>query len=74
MILYPNPVTDHLMIESDVAEFSIQLFNSTGQAVLSDASSVGRLKLDMSEMTSGVYYVAISSKEGNIRIEKVIKQ
>lgn len=76
--ILPNPATDVInlnMTAQDADNVKVEISNSMGQNVLvkSLGSISGRVshKLDVSKVSSGVYFVRISSGKG-IRIEKIV--
>ena len=54
--IYPNPATDQIRI-SNVRASEIQIFDITGKNVLSAKSVSDELILDISELSSGIYFV-----------------
>ena len=70
--LYPNPVTDKLIIEAE----------GRGTAIISDVSGnpirtaviiEGKNEIVVSELPSGMYFVAIRDRDGNVRSGRFIK-
>jgi hypothetical protein len=77
--LYPNPATDVLFMEyssSDEFELNIRLINQTG-AILRDlqfnTERYSKINLDVSEISSGVYYLLIKGEHVNM-VKKVVIQ
>lgn len=77
--LYPNPATDFLFMEyssSDEFELNIRLINQTG-AILRDlqfnTERYSKINLDVSEISSGVYYLLIKGEHVNM-VKKVVIQ
>ena len=66
--VYPNPTTGILYVELDV-NFDATVYNYQGQVVMRTSDNNGQI--DMSGLTSGVYFVQINTGK-NIMIEKVI--
>jgi hypothetical protein len=60
--LYPNPVTDILYISSLSGSEQIHLYNQTG--ILVKVVESGKGVIDMRDLSSGVYLVTISGKQG----------
>jgi len=57
--IYPNPARNELFIDlNDQSEVSVQIVGITGEIVKSQTIS-GSTKLDVSELTSGVYFVRL---------------
>lgn len=71
ILLYPNPATNVLNIESSIAFSSIQICDIHGRIVsLSEKSSKA---IDLSSLSSGVYWIRLLSDDGDI-IKRFIKQ
>ena len=68
--VYPNPVTSVLNIKSDNAIQKIEVFSVTGQSILTSLNSE---IIDLSGLTSGVYFVKAYSNTG-MATQKIIKQ
>lgn len=69
--IYPNPVTEFLIIESEVPINTIKIFNHIGQTILSETN---KLKINFSEFPSGLYFIKIEDINGNIGIKKILKK
>jgi hypothetical protein len=67
--LYPNPVSAQLTIEGIEVE-QVEVFNALGQCV----GQYRQNMIDLSSFESGVYFLHISSVEGQVFFEKVIKK
>lgn len=78
--LSPNPVRDILQIQISAPDPTIaqqvQLFAADGQPLSPQISAgdPGSVHLDMSDLQQGVYFVRITSGNGDLVIEKVVKQ
>lgn len=71
LTVFPNPANDFLFLEyelrsAEAIEWTI--YNNLGQSVLSQqlASAIGNIsiKIDINELTDGVYYLRINGEEG----------
>lgn len=71
--IYPNPVTDELFISYENIQGNFVLMNTIGQSILEgDLNKNNNLmKLDVSSITPGVYYLKINSNNKS-SINKVI--
>ena len=67
--LYPNPVSAQFTIEGVEVE-QVEVFNALGQCVGQYRQNV----IDLSSFESGMYFLHISSVEGQVFFEKVIKK
>lgn len=73
--LFPNPATNELNITFSEEKFlQLNIFNHLGQEVLSRKieNTVSSEKLDISEFSSGVYFVFLKTKDGEISSGKII--
>ncbi len=68
--VYPNPASDIIDIEADVANGSMQMIDLLGNIVMM-AQFDQTLRLSMGEIKSGVYFIILES-EGNSPIKKKI--
>jgi len=65
--LRPNPATDKITVHYELPERNqsnaIQIFNTSGQVVYSQAlaSGNGNIKIDVSALSQGVYYCTLFS-------------
>ena len=67
--LYPNPVSAQLTIEGMEVE-QVEVFNALGRLLGQFYQNV----IDLSSFKSGVYFLHISSTDGQVFFEKVIKK
>ena len=67
--IYPNPAESELNINSNAA-FEYQMINSVGQVVMSGVAN-GNVKLNVSELNNGVYFLKVVAN-GNTSVEKVV--
>ncbi len=72
--VYPNPVKDVLKIKTDLSIDSVKILNQLGQNVLAiDGNKIFNNEIDLSSLSSGLYFMNISSDEKSQTI-KVIKE
>ncbi|HIE44970.1 MAG TPA: T9SS type A sorting domain-containing protein [Flavobacteriaceae bacterium] len=72
--LYPNPSNNFINVESEERIKSIAVYNITGQiinTIMIDNSN--KVKLNVKDLNSGLYYVRISSENGSI-LKKIMIQ
>jgi len=70
--LYPSPVEDILLIESDQAVISVELFNVVGNKVFQDLTYDGSVNLG--HLRQGIYFIRIKNETGAVFTGKVIKR
>ena len=71
-IILPNPVSDFLQIPNSVNCVAIKIYSSLGQMVLE--SHVELQRYDVSNLSSGLYYVQLKSSNDEWFWGKVIKE
>jgi len=71
VVIYPNPATSIINIESITQITKVDIYNQLGQLVLSNSN---QNKIDVSSLSQGFYYLKLQDVNGNIGIEKVIKK
>ena len=70
----PNPAMDIIKIASENFIQSIKVIDLSGQVVMVDNENRSKIKaLDISNLPSSVYMVSITDDQGNVSVEKVIK-
>lgn len=70
---YPNPVSDLLNLDMDSEISKVEVFNMLGQKIDKISFSAGNTSLDMSGLSSGAYFVKVTSGDASKTI-KVVKQ
>ncbi|MBD5388337.1 T9SS type A sorting domain-containing protein [bacterium] len=70
MSFLPNPVQDMLYIKGEYASLSI--IDMTGRVVLADVRNVQNLP--MANFQSGIYFVKVTTENGQVYITKIVKK
>ena len=75
ILVYPNPTSGLVIINDDFkgAFRNIDVYNSLGAKVLNTTSSIEAHQLDMSELPSGVYMIAVTTKDG-VKKQQIVKE
>ena len=72
--IYPNPVIDKLMINSNSSDFKdVILYDITSREILHQ-SFINSVTLDLKQFTKGIYLYEIKNKTGGIMTGKVVKE
>ena len=71
--VYPNPVVDFVNINNSSKIDTIEVYNLTGQKVITKKVNANSGQLDMSKMTAGVYIITVKAGS-NMHQVKVIKK
>ena len=70
--VYPNPTEGLLTLKIDKAErFEYQVFDLTGQLIISGQAQNGETTIDLSRYNKGVYFISLIWNEGRL-IQKVV--
>jgi len=69
IVVYPNPTSGKIDLTIDqttvAPEYTIQITNNVGMVVKTGSSSEPFWQTDMSELTSGTYFITVISKKDN---------
>ena len=70
--VYPNPANREVMLESDVLINNVQVLNMLG-SVLVEKSTIGQqLRIDLSQLSTGNYFIIISTEKGIVSKNLVV--
>jgi hypothetical protein len=73
VVSYPNPASDHITIVSRSIEMtSIDLFNILGRKISSFKPMANELKIDVSDLSSGIYIAKVSTLQGSGTIKLMV--
>jgi hypothetical protein len=70
---YPNPVNNHLSISNDAPIDAITVTSILGQTVFSKKINALQTEINMSELSSGIYFVKVASESWEKTI-KILKE
>jgi hypothetical protein len=63
--IYPNPATENVVVKSDFTINSIEVLNYIGQTVYSNQKVDNKSqKVNISNLTTGIYFVKVSTENG----------
>ncbi len=60
--IFPNPVSDQMNIQSEIEINSVEIINSLGVKLQSNAVNKNSLQLDMSKFPSGLYIIRVNNE------------
>ena len=69
--VYPNPTKEVLNIKSKSQITKLEIYNNIGQVVL---SQFNKKAIDVSTLSSGLYFIKIKDENGNSETKKIIKE
>lgn len=62
--VYPNPAVNELMVETDQAEYQLDIFTITGALVRTISNCSNNTRVDVQDLTSGAYIIRLTN--GNV--------
>jgi len=71
ILVFPNPATDILYIDSKNEILNLNVVNTTGQLVYSVDLNLQKTQLDISRLQAGIYFVQVETENG-ISTQKII--
>ena len=71
--IVPNPAQNEITISAGVAFNTVEVINFLGQTVIFQTNNAETVKLDISNLNSGVYFVRLVSENGT-SVKKFVKQ
>lgn len=72
MLIFPNPTSQNVLIESNNKISKVKLFNMVGQLILVKETNQQSIKLDLSQLSRGTYLVSVENEFGT-ETKKVVK-
>ncbi len=73
LVVFPNPVQDYLLIQSEIGIDRFVLNNINGQVLLSgNIDGLSNFEINMTNFVQGIYFLSIF-KEGDFITQKVLK-
>ena len=71
LVVYPNPVSDQLTLQGEGMQH-IRLITVTGACVYESAMKHDEVKIDMTDLPQGLYFLRAQSEDGMV-VKKVVK-
>ena len=59
--IYPNPVSDKLVIETSEAIGFVEIYNLTGAMVVSQKCNSEKAEIDVNNLHEGIYFIRITT-------------
>jgi len=74
--IYPNPTSDFITISAKNSTIStIEIYNILGKEILKvNTTNSNQLKIDLSDLSSGIYLIKIIDSTGKSTLKKVVKR
>jgi len=73
---YPNPTIDNIVLEInniDFASLDVQLYDMNGKLLQSQTVKSKRTQIPMENLVSGIYFLKVRQKHGEIKTFKIVK-
>lgn len=64
VVIYPNPAEDHVMISSEMENFSVVIQDMKGKIIHQSTNNSGTSRIELHETANGVYLVSVHDKTG----------
>lgn len=74
IVLYPNPVSDNLSIQSNEIISNIEILDLTGSTVYSILPRSKQAIISLTDFHDGIYLIKATTIKGYSRVEKVVKR
>ncbi|MDZ7604016.1 MAG: T9SS type A sorting domain-containing protein [Cyclobacteriaceae bacterium] len=75
LIIYPNPASEYVNIQSDEGLRQIDFISSHGYSVISHRIKHGEnMLLSVASLSPGIYFIKLTFEDGRQQMEKLIKQ
>jgi hypothetical protein len=72
--VYPSPADDEVTIKSSQIITSLELYSMTGKMLQSSVSSFTEMKLNLSQLSSGMYVINVRLENGRALKKKIVKR
>ena len=74
--IYPNPTAGSFNIEfNDASNFEmVSVYNNLGQKIIEQKNIFSKMTIDLSNLSSGMYWVSLLGKDGHVINKKVVKR
>jgi len=72
-VVFPNPTTGMVQVQSNHIINSIQLFNNVGQVVYSSTVNGDNTSFDTSNFGAGLYFIKVNTDKGSQSVKLIVK-
>ncbi len=72
--VYPNPTSDQLYVEAEVAAERVEVYDLSGRRLHVQSLSDGRTVLSMSDYSAGCYVLKVMTGDQTLKVLKVVRQ
>jgi hypothetical protein len=72
--IYPNPTTGKFQLQAEIPNvYAVEIINTLGEKIFSAELKNERIEIDLSNNSTGIYFVMLHTKQGNSFSRKIIK-
>lgn len=71
--IYPNPVAERLIVDSELQIKAIDVYNITGQKMKSVQGFLNHVEMNLQELLKGTYVVRVHLENGTVAVRKMVK-
>ncbi len=71
--VYPNPTAGSIEVVSEI-EGKVELYNMAGHLVKTTRITTDNNRINLSDIPNGIYQLTLTSKEGSVVSERILKQ
>jgi hypothetical protein len=74
--VYPNPATDHLILniyEFEISDLSFQLYDMHGALLINEIITDNETGINVSNLESAIYFVTVTQNSKEVKTFKIIK-
>ncbi len=71
--VFPNPTAGSIEVVSEI-EGKVELYNMAGHLLKTTTITTDNNRINLSDIPSGIYQLNLTSKEGKIASERILKQ
>lgn len=71
IIIFPNPASSSINIETDLIGFDILIYDSSGKQLWESKNNLGKITIDLNRFSKGLYTLKINSDSG-FAIKKIV--
>ena len=71
--IYPNPVVETLVIETESTIEQVVVYTLTGVMVYSEQCAMNNVQVDVTSLNSGVYFVKVVTDNGEV-VKRIVKK
>lgn len=73
LLLFPNPATGSIHINSDEVISNVEVYQLSGELAMQQAANNTSLEMDLSALNTGMYLVKVYGKNGAVSVKRISK-